>query len=402
MSKTNEVEPQNNLKTRKKTLESGSKPVVGQSAQEKPARMKSSTEKSKPKSGLVAVWFTLLVLVVTLGAGTYFAWRWFQQHDFSVLQSLRQDRESQLSTLNELKVLVESEREARDFLQNDLTQADAALRTEVKRQGLRMEVAISTSSDDWYVAEAEYLLRLASRRLAMEQSDGVLPLLIRADRVLGDIGDSKLVSVRRSLATDIAALKMMSSIDREGLYLRLSALKDIMGQLRIAPDPGAALDPELSAETVAGAQGLASDAPDEPVLPKAWERLITNAATAFTRFHKEHFQVRSLDAPLQPLMAPNQEVYLRQNLQLMLSQAQLALLERQPGIYRDSLNKSSQWLQAFFQLDDQASFLLAELATLEKEVISVRAPDISASVDSLKRYVEYRAKERSSILGDRE
>ncbi len=55
---------------------------------------------------------------------------------------------------------------------------------EINRQGARMTAIASLSTDDWRLAEAEYLLRLASQRLAMQQSDNVLPLLTRADTIL--------------------------------------------------------------------------------------------------------------------------------------------------------------------------------------------------------------------------
>ena len=368
----------------------------------------SQTVTATRKSGLGLVWFVLLLLIAGLGAGGYLAWRWFQQHDFGVLQTVREDGQAQQAALNDIQSALQAESRARSQLQSELTQVNASTQTEINRQGARMTAIASLSTDDWRLAEAEYLLRLASQRLAMQQSDNVLPLLTRADTILRALDDTKVLPVRRTLAADIAALKMAGSVDREGLYLRLSALKDIMGKLSITPDPEVAADTGAAAadQPASQAQGATNDEPglsEESVaasrLKSAWNRFANNAGSAFDSFSKEHLQVRSLDAPLQPLMAPEQEIYLRQNLQLMISQAQLALLERQPAIYRDSLNNASQWLKAFFQLDNQANFVVEELAQLERQPISTRLPDISASVESLKQYVDGRANRHSPDSG---
>ncbi|MEH6638975.1 MAG: uroporphyrinogen-III C-methyltransferase [Porticoccaceae bacterium] len=358
------------------------------------------------KSGLGLVWLVLLLLIGGLGAGGYLAWSWFQQHDFGVLQTVREDGQAQQTALNDIQSALQAESRARSQLQSELAQANASTQAEINRQGARMTAIASLSTDDWRLAEAEYLLRLASQRLAMQQSDNVLPLLTRADTILRALDDTKVLPVRRTLAADIAALKMAGSVDREGLYLRLSALKDIMGKLSITPDPEVATGTAAADQSVSQAQGNSGDESglsEEPVaasrLKSAWNRFSDNAGSAFDSFSKEHLQVRSLGAPLQPLMAPEQEIYLRQNLQLMISQAQLALLERQPAIYRDSLNNASQWLKAFFQLDNQANFVVEELAQLERQPISTRLPDISASVESLKQYVDGRANRHSPDSG---
>lgn len=347
------------------------------------------------------VWLVLLLLVGVLGAGAYQGWRWFQQHDFSVLQSVGEGQQVQQNTLSELKSAIQSESQARSQLQNELMRANGELQVEVERQGERMEAMAAISTDDWRLAEAEYLLRLAGQRLAMAQSGGVLPLLIRADTILRDLDDSQLTPVRRALAADITALKMAGSVDREGIYLRLSALKSIIARLNIVPDPELTLDLESDtaaatvADQVVSEGGLESNGnglnDDASALMLAWGRFTDHAGSAFERFRREHFQVRTLDAPLQPLMNPNQEIYLRQNLQLMLSQAQSALLERESAIYQDSLRSAAQWLKTFFQLEEQANFVVAELAILEQQQISTRLPDISASIDSLKAYIERRA-----------
>ena len=366
------------------------------------------TKARKSGLGLGLVWLVLLLLIAGLGAGGYLGWRWFQQHDFGVLQTAREDGQAQQTALNDIQSALQAESRARSQLQSELAQATASTQAEINRQGARMTAIASLSTDDWRLAEAEYLLRLASQRLAMQQSDNVLPLLTRADTILRALDDTKVLPVRRTLAADIAALKMAGSVDREGLYLRLSALKDIMGKLSITPDPEVAADTDAAAadQSPSQAQEASGDEPglnEEPVaasrLKSAWNRFADNAGSAFDSFSKEYLQVRSLDAPLQPLMAPEQEIYLRQNLQLMISQAQLALLERQPAIYQDSLNKASQWLKAFFQLDNQANFVVEELAQLEQQPISTRLPDISASVESLKQYVDGRANRHSPDSG---
>ena len=384
MTETSESEKQGSVAPDKQNQNVGGNSTAGS------GRGNDGSASQKSKSGLGLVWLVLLLLIGTTGTGAYFAWHWFQQYDFTVLQ-VGNNSDQQQSELNAINVALQSERQLRGQLQEELTQTNAAIRTELNRLATRMESIAGGNIDDWRLAEAEYLLRLANQRLIVEQTgDTVLPLMLRADNILRDLDDSNLVLARQALAADITAIKMLGSVDREGLYLRLSALKGAIDKLSTVPVPEVLTETSAKADIEADTRIVA-----QADIDTAWERFVENASSALNRFSKDHFQVRSLNAPMQAMISPDQEVYLRQNLQLMLSQAQVALLERQPRVYQDSLNTASGWLKSYFQLDDQSRFFVAQLEELGGQQINTALPNIAGSIDYLKDYLDRRTKVRS-------
>lgn len=357
----------------------------------------SKVRSNSAKSGLLLIWLILFLLITGLAAGTYFAWQWYQRHDFSVLQTVRQDRDNQQKALQAMQAEMEAGRQARHLLQREAKAAGEHLESQLKRQNTQIEAMASSSLDDWRLAEAEYLIRLAGQRVAIGQSDRVLVLLNRADDILRDLDDLKLLSVRQSLANDINAVKLAGKVDREGLYLRLNTLKAAIGQLSLTPTP------EVQNDT--GEKALSDDRASKEAetsigrIGRSWKNFIDHAGQAFGRFWQEHFQIRMLDAPEKALMMPDQELYLRQNLQLVLSQAQLALLEEQSVVYGESLKQAVQWLQVFFQLDERAALAIAELEFLQQQAISADLPDISDSLAALQQYLDERDKQHLPKVG---
>ena len=81
------------------------------------------------------------------------------------------------------------------------------------------------------------------------------------------------------------------------------------------------------------------------------------------------------------------DYYVQQNLRLMLEQAQLALLQRSPGVYTRSLDKAVSWVDEYFQLNETAQALLVSLRELQQLHVDPELPDISASLALLKAYL---------------
>ena len=72
----------------------------------------------------------------------------------------------------------------------------------------------------------------------------------------------------------------------------------------------------------------------------------------------------------------------------MFEQAQLALLANQPRLYQRSLQKATDWLNRYYQLDEHRDALLDEINTLSKVRVNSEIADISGSLKSLKEYIK--------------
>lgn len=214
--------------------------------------------------------------------------------------------------------------------------------------------------NDWMLAESEYLVRMAGRKLWLEHDlVSAITLLGNADERIKALNDPSLMPIRKALAEDIAQLKGMPLIDREGLTLKLAALSD---QIELLPLSTVSL-PEAKSE------------PDQAVStnPDEWE---SNLKKNWVKFTENFITIRRRDGAVEALLSPQQEIFLRENLKTKLLQAQLAVYREQQALYDDSLDKAQRWLTQYFDTDNSAThYMQSELDKLKGEQIQFNYPD---------------------------
>jgi uroporphyrin-3 C-methyltransferase len=94
---------------------------------------------------------------------------------------------------------------------------------------------------------------------------------------------------------------------------------------------------------------------------------------------------------MEALMDPQWEGLVRQNLRMLLEQAQVALLSGNQTLYRESLERSQHWVKQFFDSDEAASRAMAqEISQLQGLTVAVELPDISRSLRALDQAMEQR------------
>ena len=214
--------------------------------------------------------------------------------------------------------------------------------------------------NDWMLAESEYLVRMAGRKLWLEHDIvSAITLLGNADERIKALNDPSLMPIRKALAEDIAKLKGMPRVDREGLTLKLAALSD---QIELLPLSTVSM-PEAKAE------------PDQAVSanPDEWE---SNLKKNWVKFTENFITIRRRDGAVEALLSPQQEIFLRENLKTKLLQAQLAVYREQQALYTDSLEKAQRWLTQYFDVDNSATqYMQSELDKLKGEQIQFDYPD---------------------------
>ena len=214
--------------------------------------------------------------------------------------------------------------------------------------------------NDWMLAESEYLVRMAGRKLWLEHDIvSAITLLGNADERIKALNDPSLMPIRKALAEDIAQLKGMPRVDREGLTLKLAALSD---QIELLPLSTVSM-PQAKAE------------PDQAVSanPDEWE---SNLKKNWVKFTENFITIRRRDGAVEALLSPQQEIFLRENLKTKLLQAQLAVYREQQALYEDSLEKAQRWLTQYFDTDNSATqYMQSELDKLKGEQIQFDYPD---------------------------
>ncbi|WP_281646410.1 uroporphyrinogen-III C-methyltransferase [Parendozoicomonas sp. Alg238-R29] len=259
---------------------------------------------------------------------------------------------------------------------------------------------------DWKLAEAEYLMRLANQRLlTMHDIRSAKTLLSQADELLVAVDEYGLFTVRQALAEDLAALRATPNIDISASWMELNALANRIDVLPLASDIpviDTAINTESSTESPAQTQeSLPADATLKQKITytlTGWFDTGFAAAKDIGATFATQFRLRDNNQKVAPLLAPEQEVYLRQNLRLMLEQAQVALLQGRTVVYQASLAKTKSWLDEWFLNESVEMKALDEALTrLAGTPVEQQIPEISRSLIALKTYIDEKADQRLPV-----
>ncbi|MBY6187480.1 uroporphyrinogen-III C-methyltransferase [Marinobacter hydrocarbonoclasticus] len=316
----------------------------------------------------------LLALVVAIGAAVFVGWQWQQE------QQLRQDNAQLNGQLQELKQAMaqRSQTLERRIERNESAQGDhqAALVSLREQQLEAQRRAAQRQPSDWMLAEADYLVRMASRKLWLEHDpDTALALLRDADNRLQTLGQSDLLPLREALADDMATLSALPRMDRAGLSLGIESLIKRIDTL------------PLNTVTLPDAVEVAGQAEPSESLSD-WR---ANLAKSWHALTDDFITVRRRQGAVQPLLAPDQEWYLREHLKGKLMQAQLALYQGHSEAYQEALSTARLWMSDYFNLDDHSvQGALAQLDQWADAQIGLAAPVRFTVADPLARLVAER------------
>jgi uroporphyrin-3 C-methyltransferase len=323
-------------------------------------------------------WFKtilLLLLVAALAGSSWFGWMQWQQR--AVLAESLQARltafEGQIERQQQVTVRAgQQQSKAIKTLQDQLY----SLRLLTNRQAEQILTLGTATRGDWLLAEAAYLVRLANQRLQVERSvDNPLAILESVDGIFVQINDPELLAVRNALAVDIAALRMVEKVDPEGIYLELQAISAALETLSI-------LEPHADPEAVQLAQaGQDSEQPPSS-LAETLQRFSDNFGNLIVLQRRQQ--------PIEPLLNGAEQTMVRQNLYLLLEQAQSALLREEQRIYSISLTKVEALLRRYFQLNSESEASIARLQILAERSVNQTLPDISGSQNAIQTALNLR------------
>jgi uroporphyrin-III C-methyltransferase len=307
-----------------------------------------------------------IVLALGLTAGLY-----WHGHNQAVAQAEQLNRlQAELAQQQGALQAARTEQEARlkDLLNSQNTTAE-------QLDGLSRKVLDLDSKrpNDWMLAEAEYLVRMAGRKMWLEQDVvAAAMMLANADERLAALNDPSLIPIRQALAEDIAGIKSVQKVDREGLVIKLNNINEQVDRLQLAGVIMArAEEPDFT---------LSGDIGDwQENLKKSWASFSDNFVT-----------VRRRDGNVEALLSPQQHWYLSENLKGKLLQAQLAVYREQQEVYDSALAQSRQWLQDYFADDSVRQFMLEQIDQLSGQQIDVDYPEQFTAQDRLQQLLDDR------------
>ena len=235
---------------------------------------------------------------------------------------------------------------------------------------------------DWLVADAEYLLSVANRRLhLMGDVSTTIEALKAADNRLRESGDTAGFKVRSQIAKEIAQVKKVKVADVVGIYSKLEMLEEDVAKLNVfLPYSGKAKDQQIAreaAEKEPAQDGKATDDIND-ILNDALveiEGIIT---------------IRRLDHPVTSIISPEQKAFISEQLSSKLVIVKLALVQHDDALYQAGIADTEQWLSKNFTKNAEYKNFLDELEQLKGIQIRSNFPDISKSLKMLRNIAKLR------------
>ncbi|MCU5772202.1 uroporphyrinogen-III C-methyltransferase [Erwiniaceae bacterium BAC15a-03b] len=339
-------------------------------AEQKPPR--------KSKNSGMALGALAIVIALALGAGLYINAKHQAQLQTEATQALAdQLTELQQQSKNDKQQLTEQLAAQTSALQTARDQQSA---TSQQLDELKEKVTTISGNDSrtWLLAQADYLVKLAGRKLWSDQDVTTSAALLKsADASLADMNDPSLIEVRRALTQDISNLSAVSQVDYDGTILKLNQLANGVDNLRIA-------------DTDSDDSPMDEDSTELSSSLHEWRQ---NLVKSWHKFMDDFITVRRRDNTAEPLLAPNQDVYLRENIRSRLLIAAQAVPRHQDEIYKQSIDTVSTWVRAWFDTNDASTkAFLAQLDDLSQQSVSMDVPDALQSQPMLDKLMQTRVR----------
>ena len=233
------------------------------------------------------------------------------------------------------------------------------------------QLAIAQQPNDWLFSEADFLLNNALRKLVLDNDvDTGVSLLKLADETLAKVNNSEAMEIRSAINQDLKQLLSVESIDQNAVMQRLSQLANSVDEL-----------PVLNVNF--------GDEPNSDKLSDSLADWQSNAEKSAISFLNHFIRITPKQgADRKELLAPNQDIYLRENIRLRLQLAIMAVPRQQNDLYKQSLEAVATWVRSYFDTSAEVtqSFLksLDELAELS---VYVDVPSQLQSLNLLDKYL---------------
>ena len=224
---------------------------------------------------------------------------------------------------------------------------------------------------DWLFSEADFLLNNALRKLMLDNDvDTAVSLLKLADETLAKVNNSQSAAIRSAINQDLKQLLSVAGVDQNAVMQKLSQLANTVDELPV-------LDVNFGDDQ--NATKLSDSLSD---WAENAEKSATSFLNHFIRISPKH------GADRKELLAPNQDIYLRENIRLRLQLAIMAVPRQQNELYKQSLEAVASWIRSYFDTNAEVTqSFLKSVDELSEVSIYVDVPSQLQSLSMLDKYL---------------
>lgn len=325
----------------------------GKSTAQPSSRLSKSTQVSTSKGKTGMLWFVtlvnLLLLIAMIGAG-YWMWLQWQTHNQQQSELFTKQLTEQQDGVRQQQQEITQSIASNQLIEAELGQQNQALQSSI--QSLIEQLQITTNlaqtnqnkladvsgrrPADWLLAEADYLVRMAGRKLWLEHDvKTAIMMLQSADSRIQDLDDPSLLPVREKLASDLQSLQQINQVSTQTIALALGAMLKQVDNLPLAFFK----KPEQEAVE----QGVTDSIDD-------WR---SNLAHNWQTFTQNFFSFKKVETEIKPFMSEQQQWLSKEQLKFAILQAQVAVLQENSSLYQQSLQTAFGLLIEYFDTEKE-------------------------------------------------
>ena len=352
-----------------------------QTEDREPVAPRTQTVVKKSGTGL-----SLLAILIALGvggAGYYFGQQQVDefQQKLTVLEAQINNKTVVSAPAQEVKFdttqLAQLE-SANKATQNKIAQVEELINAKSHELvGLQSQInkvsaqANAQQPTDWLFSEADFLLNNALRKLVLDNDvDTAVSLLKLTDETLAKVNNSQSAAIRSAINQDLKQLLSVTGIDQNAVMQKLSQLANTVDELPV-------LDVNFGDDQ--NATKLSDSLSD---WAENAEKSATSFLNHFIRISPKH------GADRKELLAPNQDIYLRENIRLRLQLAIMAVPRQQNELYKQSLEAVASWIRSYFDTNAEVTqSFLKSVDELSELSIYVDVPSQLQSLSMLDKYL---------------
>ena len=319
------------------------------------------------KVGLTAL---LIAIVGLFGSGA--SYYWLEQQRTLVIDDLM--AKNQINNAANLQRVSRRLEDQRDEFSQQLKQMVTEQQADSLQKITQLEGAVTrlerSKPSDWLIHEAEYLIRIAARTMWLERDTlAARGLLNDAGNRLAELNDPEFLPVRKLIHQDIKQLQLMPVLNTENVILSLMGLNRQLANLPLL------MQQVTTAQYDDALPELSEDINDwQENLAKTWHNFLDTFVVIHVR-----------DGSAKPLLSPQYQENLRENLSLKLQQAQWAAREEKSTLYLATLAEIQMWLTQYFDMNEVSTqSFLSSINQLKKERINFDYPSSLSSLSAIR------------------
>jgi uroporphyrin-3 C-methyltransferase len=229
--------------------------------------------------------------------------------------------------------------------------------------------SMSRSRDENLVVDIEAAVRLAQQQAVLTGSvEPLLAALRSASLRVARAAQPRLNTLQRAIERDIESIRTAKVVDIPTILVKLDEVVRLADSLPVANAPAAAAEAPVEKTRVV------------QVPPAWWQRLLAGGVDEIRAL----VRVSRIENPEASLLSPEQSFFLRENLKLILLNARLGLIARQPEAVQADLHAAQTALKKYFDPDSRRTQqAFAALQQVQGQLKMLELPRVDNTLTAL-------------------